>query len=150
MSDDLPRVDFPEEGSRGPSDESRIAGVSRRRFMASVGTLAGLVLLPACGPSQESLALGRRLIEVLPTGDAWRRVGEIYLQSDPPESGVEALIDSLLSDLGWDPAAGTAEELETQVTKRVRRDFHEGHTVEVQGWVLSATEVRLAAIAAQV
>jgi hypothetical protein len=45
-------------------------------------------------------------------------------------------------------ARGPAEEVRTMLDARIRRDFSEGRTRLIDGWVLSETEARLFAILA--
>ena len=123
---------------------------SRRQFVVSVGTLFGMALLPGCGPSRETRELGSRLIAMLTTTDLWRRVGESYLKLHPGERRLDQLNARLVEDLRWDPLTGADADLATLVARRVRSDFRQGRTVLVDGWVLSETEARLAAVASLV
>jgi hypothetical protein len=73
---------------------------------------------------------------------ATRAVGERYLAAVPEESDPAELRRLLPAGIdGLPPATATAE-----IAAAVRSDFAEGRTVEVDGWLLSATECRLAAL----
>lgn len=73
-------------------------------------------------------------------------VGESYLQCTPHEADPIVLAGLLKIDarrLPSDPAA-----LRRFVRDRIRQDFAEGRTTDVNGWILSSTEARLCAITA--
>ncbi len=73
-------------------------------------------------------------------------VGESYLQCVPHEADPIVLATLLkidARDLPKDKAA-----LRRYVRDRIRQDFAEGRTTDVNGWILSSTEARLCAITA--
>jgi len=91
--------------------------------------------------------LGYRLVCVIERRAEWRLVGERYLEETPSERRLKVLVETLRQELELDPAVGSRQELAERVAAAVRRDFTDGRTVTVDGWVLSATEARLAAVA---
>jgi hypothetical protein len=71
-------------------------------------------------------------------------IGAAYLAQNPLEWDRARLLEEL--DLR---AAGTdRERIRSLVGERQRDDFASGRVVEVNGWILSQTEVRLYALAA--
>ncbi len=73
-------------------------------------------------------------------------VGESYLQCVPHEADPTVLAKLLKIDaraLPMDKAA-----LRRYIRDRIRQDFAEGRTTDVNGWILSSTEARLCAITA--
>ncbi len=106
----------------------------RRRFLVAAASVAGGVLLvQGCGPEP-----AQRVADVaalLPSGagrvgDAWRR-----LHGEDRVAAAQALLDDAPDgDLGRALAA------------LARQDFVAGRTVEIDGWLLSWTECRLAAV----
>lgn len=73
-------------------------------------------------------------------------VGESYLQCAPHEADpivLAGLLDMDERRLPSDPAA-----LRRFVRDRIRQDFAEGRTTDVNGWILSSTEARLCAMTA--
>ncbi len=125
--------------------------LSRRRFLrlAALGTAATLTGPAACGAGAADDAGVRRalarpdLLDVLGPEQV-RAIGARYRAMVPAEGDAEALIAALrgsfprLATLARRPPPPPAEQS--------RRDFEEGRTVEVDGWVLSVTEARQCAL----
>jgi hypothetical protein len=78
------------------------------------------------------------------------RLGATYLLSAPDEHDLDRLLDILKTrDSGIEDLinAGRSEVVSSTFHRRIAADFERGDVVEVDGWVLSLTEVRLAALA---
>jgi hypothetical protein len=78
------------------------------------------------------------------------RLGAAYLRSAPDEYDVDRLLGVLIiPDSGIEKLinAGRREVVKTTFRRRIAADFERGDVAEVDGWVLSLTEVRLAALA---
>ena len=73
-------------------------------------------------------------------------VGESYLQCAPHEADPMVLAALLRIDARNLPKDKAA--LRLYVRDRIRQDFAEGRTTDVNGWILSSTEARLCAITA--
>lgn len=101
--------------------------VDRREVLRLLGLGLGGGFLGACGVS------GDAVLEVGP--EAFRRIGEAYLEARPEDSDPERL-RSLLTEL----RSGALREAS-------RRDYEEERTFQVEGCVLSLTEGRLCALA---
>jgi len=125
-------------------------GMDRRSFVkgAALGLAAPSLLtaLSGCGRDAE---LETRLADFYGDPTAAAEIGRAYLRVTPEEQDPEVLLEALAgADLdAWqelarrDPAA-----LREAVRERHRADFDAGRTVRLHGWVLSHTEVRLAAL----
>ncbi len=77
----------------------------------------------------------------------WRRLGKAYLEANPAARDRRRLIGELARRIGWWHLARPAG-LRPRIRERIRDDFRTGRTTLVAGWVLSETEVRLAALVA--
>lgn len=114
-----------------------------RRSVLMAGTasaaLAATSLLPAAGPAVAPLL--RLLTD--PQGAA--AIGRAWLQQVP--ASVESLVADLAADLGAEPAGDPG--LRERYAQRVAEDFATNRVERVDGWMLSRTEVRLAALAAR-
>ena len=78
-----------------------------------------------------------------------RRIGSAYLASAPHESGEQALLSQLTpgaSSVGgwWTTTDGPG--FVAAIRERARADFASGDTWAFDGWTLSRTEGRLAAL----
>lgn len=73
-----------------------------------------------------------------------RVVGREYLRRVPKEADASILV----ALLGASHAVASAKEpsLRQEIRDRIRRDFDDGRTVQLRGWVLSVTEARLSAL----
>lgn len=130
-------------------------GTSRRRFLVLASSVGAAALLGprALGALEASFTerLEERLSGLFRETESVRFVGLEYLRAAPEENSVDALIGSLAAGV-----EGGRRTLETTsgdgmralLARRMRDDFGAGETVELRGWILSRTEVRLAAIAA--
>ena len=126
--------------------------MQRRRFVriAAFGTAATVAGLAACGPDGDAAAVADLralarpdLLDVLGEPEV-RAIGARYRQMVPGENDAAALRAAihgrhpLLVRIFGAPRVAP-EEL-------VRRDFAEGHTIEVDGWLISVTEARQCAL----
>lgn len=93
---------------------------------------------------------GRRLTSVFKRMGGARAVGKEYLRQAPEEADRLLLVDAIC---GPDPAMqravvhGDDHQLRVAVRNQLRRDFADGRTVLIDGWLLSRTEARLCALA---
>lgn len=127
--------------------------ITRRRLLLGA---VGLALL--CQPLRTWAILthsrssdGRRLSSLLTHRDSARIIGHEYLRVAPAEATPEVLLTLLVDRL---PAGhrtlriASDRELREFLLLAARRDFGEGRTVEVGGWIISLTEARLCALTA--
>ena len=75
------------------------------------------------------------------------RLGAAYLRTAPKESDLPHLLSALMTDSEVSPVAEKPEEVRSAVRRQIATDFEHGSLVEVEGWVMSLTEVRIAALA---
>lgn len=78
------------------------------------------------------------------------RLGAAYLRIAPQESDVAHLVNALTageadSEIGNDRTS--RDMVRSTVRRRIKTDFERGALVQVDGWIMSVTEVRLAALA---
>lgn len=99
--------------------------------------------------SNDLLAL--RLVRVFTSEKSARRVGSEYLRRAPEEADLSRLVDRIASTHPQRRAQleqASVTELRELLNQELREDFALGRTIDVSGWVLSQTEVRLCALAA--
>ena len=89
--------------------------------------------------------MARRLADLIDDREAAATVGHAYLFEHPGERQTETLL-ALLGDGNSQDLRG--KDLATWLRRRQIDDFAAGHTVELNGWILSETEARLCALAA--
>ena len=117
--------------------------MKRREFIGIAAAGATGAVLPALGGERPAI-LGTlleqpRLLDVLPFRTVYA-LGERYREMIPTENSEHALRQTLWAELD----ANTP--LSPQLQDRIQRDFAEGRTVTVNGWVLSLTEARQCAL----
>ena len=116
---------------------------TRRSLLAGgLGALAGAVAFAWNDRQRARAERAGELVGMLRDRSAARRVGERLLADDPSWGNAAALRRGLGAALGGNGG------LEARAARSIRRDFEAGHTVSVDGWVLSETEARLSALAA--
>lgn len=139
-----------------PDDEGAI---SRRAALGVLGGAAAAVAAAVAGvrlvgdddadPPEDTGAPGGTTGTREGGLDGIRRIGEAYLAVQPEEASREALLEAL--DVGQpggvDPAA-EPEEILAGLEAAIREDFAEARTVVLDGWHLSVTEARAAALVA--
>lgn len=126
--------------------------VSRRRLLAVIGA-AGIFL--AAGWRTRGLAAVpdaevARLVGLFKHRGSARAIGRVYLAARPEEADARRLVD-LIGRADDDPPlldAANDTELRAWIRQRQARDFATGRIVKLDGWLLSATEVRICALAA--
>lgn len=80
-----------------------------------------------------------------------KRIGETYLRSIPSEADIPLLVSLICpADRERIIEFETADLIGCRklLKRRLRQDFENGQMVDVQGWILSKTEIRLCALAA--
>ena len=128
---------------------------SRRRFLTALSGLSAYSflspsrVLATCRQLSDSDPLAVKLVALFTHEDSAQMIGQTYLQRVPEEADVHVLVDRICSS----QLARRAELLEADtstlrawLSQQQRQDFLRGGTVKVQGWMLSATEVRLCAL----
>jgi hypothetical protein len=122
--------------------------IARRSVLltAAVAGFGGGVVSVA---SDDLAAAAHRLRAMAQHPLSARHVGALYLARFPDEADRGVLTERILAALELPAAAVLAQDeqcLRTAIAARVRRDFAETATAEIEGWILSRTEARLCAL----
>ena len=103
------------------------------------------------GSARQPVLVGaRRLQSVFLRAHSARTLGKAYLRLAPEEADPFLLVNSICEtdrDLRRILLQGDDRRLRVAVQNCSRRDFANGQTVILDGWMLSRTEVRLCALA---
>jgi hypothetical protein len=122
----------------------------RRRFLAglaglALATLAGVGRPAAAGRAQRPAGGAARARALLPGVGGVAVVGAAYLAARPQEADLERL--ARLLELPEElPSPEQSAALQRALAERHRADFRADRVFELRGWILSLTELRLAAI----
>lgn len=124
----------------------------RRLILRLAASTAIIAATPAiwAGPARAGAGCGAdvasRLAALIPHADSAARIGGRYLALTPAEADRGLLVASILGREEHE-AVGDAV-LRRVISDSRQRDFIDGNTVSVDGWVLSRTEARLCALVA--
>ena len=125
---------------------------TRRYLLASLGCASGVSaalgpgsLLAASAVPCDAIARLRGLVDDQASA---RQLGRSYRALFPVESDPAELARLILGSLACtgNPQTLKRDELLTALDQRVRAEFGAGHTLPVEGWILSLTEARLCAL----
>ena len=128
--------------------------VRRREFLVGSGAVVATLAAPALASllgCDRRLTLAQALAGFYSDPASAARVGQAVLAAVPAEGTAEAVVAALAGDRRAELerlAASDPGGLRTLLREQHRRDFEEGRTVAIAGWVLSRTEARLCAVAA--
>jgi hypothetical protein len=113
--------------------------LDRRRFLqlTALGVI-GSVAETACAPEKASALAHPQLVEML-GAERVRQLGERYRAATPAENSAEKLRDAIAR-------GGGLHLFRASVDDQINDDFSNGRTVVVDGWILSVTEARQAAL----
>ena len=118
--------------------------LDRRRFLqlGALGILAGAT--EACAPADNNVSADADHLQLVSMlgADRVRQLGAHYRAATPTENTAAAL-HSAISDAG---GLRVPFVKSPSLANRIRDDFTAGRTVVVDGWVLSLTEARQAAL----
>lgn len=125
----------------------------RRRSFLSILVSAGALAAgwPASGREGLTAEPIRSLLASLGHGKSAAVVGNAFLRRHPGEADAQHLATNIAADLrcrGCEPGRASRARLRRAITEQVREDFAQNRVVDVDGWVLSATEARLYGLAA--
>jgi murein L,D-transpeptidase YcbB/YkuD len=114
--------------------------MARRALLMLVGgCLAWLGVRPSAVAVHAEAA--RLLDSLLPSRAPAQAIGTAVLRAGSAEPSVQALLQALQRQQDGPIDAGS-------IRAQIRDDFAQGRIVDVEGWMLSATEARLCALAA--
>ena len=123
--------------------------LDRRTFLhltalGAVTALSSAAGLTSSGPTYAVPALDQSELLGLMSAELVRVLGRRYRQVVPNENDVRALRAAIAARIPWtDTLTGS---LESAVLSLIQRDFAEGRTVVLDGWILSVTEARQCAL----
>ncbi len=127
----------------------------RREFVAGLAALSTvLVSWPAWASrwlEGSAASPAERLLAAFRHPDSAAAVGRAYLAGHPQDADTGCLVETISKHLhcrGCDPAQTSRADLRRAISHQVRDDFAQGRVVQVDGWVLSATEAQLCGLAA--
>jgi hypothetical protein len=116
--------------------------LDRRRFLqVSALGVAAAVIYPACDGDRTATPERPRLLDMLGP-DRVREIGKRYLA----DTRTESTADALRSAISTSRRQSRLPLMPRSPDDQVREDFIAGHTVLVDGWVLSITEARQSAL----
>jgi hypothetical protein len=133
------------------------ATITRRRLLRALTSLGTFALLsPGCalakvGRSNTHDPLALKLAQVFTYSPSAAIIGLEYLRCVPQEADVGLLVDLICASQPKrraEFAQAHMGKLRALLRSQQRHDFERGRTAEVQGWILSQTEVRLCGLAA--
>lgn len=129
----------PGTGDAGGQPARRFSRRSVIGGLAASGLTAGLIgsLVAACTDSSGSTEAPATEAE-----QAIVRIGQQYRADHPDEDDRELLLDQL----GVEPGAARSSDFLSSLDAQVADDYGAGRTVQLDGWVLSVTESRAAAL----
>lgn len=119
--------------------------MKRREFIGIAAAGAAGFVLPVTVARAEAFSeplAHPRLLEILRDEQIVRHLGARYRERVPAERSEPALRAALARDL---PAASPLA-LGDCADEQVQRDFAQGRTVTLNGWILSVTEARQCAL----
>jgi hypothetical protein len=128
--------------------------VSRRRFLASAGAVAGVAVAARVEPWRIVVEVAERSAAERIVGlfaahpDSAREIGGRYLRSEPEEASVRRLVAEISKGLplGRRTLTGSDDHLRADLLRSIQREFADGAWVDVDGWILSQTEARAYAL----
>lgn len=133
--------------------------ISRRAFLAFAAAAGAALLARAREPAQAALQEARerlligRLTRLLTHQESARAIGLEYARQYPAEARPAYLLGAITAGVPGGGAALLAApdgERRALLDRAMREDFTAERVVKLRGWVLSATEARLCALAALV
>ncbi len=128
----------------------RAAYCNRRQFLGAI-TVTSLSLLPGCSWQEAATPFCRLLMEASRELALSPALGEAYLREDDSEKEVEKICAALRERLAigpWSIFWLDSDRLLDELRRAVEEDFAAEESIcRVQGWYLSQTECRLAALA---
>ena len=133
----------PSPGSRRP-EETKMT-LDRRQFLqlSALGILATVAASACAAPGDRAdAAVDRPQLLAMLGPERVRELGAHYRASTPSENSVDALRAALSTGRG--PQNPTIKN--GSLDGQIRDDFAAGRTVMIDGWVLSVTEARQAAL----
>jgi hypothetical protein len=115
--------------------------MKRREFIGLAAVGAAGIVLPATA-SFLPAPPHPRLLEILHDEQIVRDIGLRYREMAPGENNARLLAAAILAEQDGTVSAALSARRDAQV----KNEFTLGHTVKVNGWILSVTEARQCAL----
>jgi hypothetical protein len=130
--------------------------ISRRRFVASAIYFSGGIGFALMRPWRVLISISRptlpgRIVALFDHRDSARALGRAFLARAPTDAAAGELVDRIATRVprGRSTLEGADDrELRALLADAVTADFEALRVVDVDGWILSATEADLYALAA--
>ena len=139
------RLDSRRDEARFHDTLKRERGMKRREFIGMAAAGAAGIVLPATPRAAETTSLAPanpRLLDFLHDERVVRDLGRRYREVVPGEDDAQTLAEVILAmRYATVPAA-----LRARLDQQVEREFADGRTVNVNGWILSVSEARQCAL----
>jgi hypothetical protein len=121
--------------------------VHRRTFLASIAILGSAATGWSFFKAEGDIEPVEDLLRIFGTYRTHARaVGERYLECVPEEANRQKLIELLSAEFGPLPQGHDPRAVKHLIQRKIKQDFAEAKTVEVDGWLLSRTEARLCSL----
>lgn len=117
-----------------------------RRATLRAAVLGSLLAALGWRPAPAAANPVTRLTAIFRHRDSAVRLGEAYLAAHPEEADPGHLTHRTLTALG--DVSPPDADLRPRLAAACRRDFAEGRTVQLDGWILAETELRACALVA--
>jgi hypothetical protein len=123
----------------------------RREFLLRALAACGTpLLLPAAAASAQKVQPGRAAQAAVSYfgGDvtAVHAIGELYLRQLGRDQGIESILEASRGALETIERSPNQQAAVAALVRAVRRDFQQGRSVQLEGWILSRTEAELCAL----
>ncbi len=129
---------------------------SRRNVLTTTSTIVAAMLTGASSSAKTSDWFGRKeTVEILHGTfrhlDSFNKLGRRYLDAAGDHITIDELNDKLDSRIYRDIEFGKYDKFDSNqkskhISDIVKMDFETGNTIDVDGWILSETEVLICAI----
>lgn len=73
-------------------------------------------------------------------------VGKVYLRESPNDTSLHQLLSQIKSAISSDQNKSNSHHMLAELAIQIKTDFLNNDTIEIDGWLLSKTEVQLCAL----
>ncbi len=120
--------------------------MKRRSFVHKVVSTGILSVVPAqwftSFNSHTHAFTHPELLSILDDPQTVIDIGQAYLTKHPNDQSKQSLLACIDQKLGFVRIGA----LKTSIAKQVKADFAQGHTIQLNGWILSQTEAQQCAL----
>jgi len=122
-----------------------------RTIVACVGIIGLAGFRPALARMQNDNTEALKLLATLRDLDSAKILGREYLQITPEEANINLLVKLISTSqhlMTIDIDSTSTIKLRKEITQQLQKDFELNEIINLQGWILAKTEVRLCALSA--